>query len=206
MLPLPINSNPGWVFPKQNFNNQVEEMLKFVTKLILGLINFKQNLETGQLPEELAPGRSGQPKMQLCMKQYERLLNAYRKPGEGQDFLICSDAKTPRKDEHLVILAYNHLYKMPIKAEGQWLSFSQILQQLADVQKEAVNGRNIPLNERVPLLTSSSRETWCTSRQKLMEAGNEKILQEIETCLFIVCLDPVTQNLSGLFLMQFLEG
>ena len=77
MLPLPINSNPGWVFPKQKFENN-EEMLKYITKLIIGLCHFKEQLEKNELPEESTAGRSGGPKMKLCMKQYERLLNAYR--------------------------------------------------------------------------------------------------------------------------------
>ena len=77
MLPLPINSNPGWVFPRQKFN-EIEDMLKYLSKLIMGLGNFKQKLENNDLPEELAPGKSGCPKMKLCKKQYDRLLNAYR--------------------------------------------------------------------------------------------------------------------------------
>ena len=70
MLPLPVNSNPGWVFPKQKFES-VEGMLAYMTKLILGLCNFKQNLENGTLPEELAGGRAGGPKMPLCMKSLD---------------------------------------------------------------------------------------------------------------------------------------
>jgi hypothetical protein len=64
----------------------------------------------GELPAEVAPGKSGGPKINLCMKQFERLLNAYRKPGlEGQDSLDCSDAITPRDDEHIIVLAYTHV-------------------------------------------------------------------------------------------------
>ena len=44
MLPLPINSNPGWVFPKQKFEC-VEDMIKYTTKLIVGLGRFKQEVE-----------------------------------------------------------------------------------------------------------------------------------------------------------------
>ena len=62
MLPLPINSNPGWVFPRKKFN-EIEDMLKYLSKLIVGLGNFKEKLEKDDLPEELAPGKSGCPKM-----------------------------------------------------------------------------------------------------------------------------------------------
>ena len=44
MLPLPINSNPGWVFPKQTFEC-LEDMIKYVTKLVTGLGRFKQQIE-----------------------------------------------------------------------------------------------------------------------------------------------------------------
>ena len=44
MLPLPISSSPGWVFPKQNFEC-IEDMLKYTTKMIFGWMQFKQQLE-----------------------------------------------------------------------------------------------------------------------------------------------------------------
>lgn len=169
MAPLPINSSPGWVFPKQKFPNGDSDMLKFASKLIMGMVHFKQQLEQGQLPEELAPGRAAGPKMKLCMAQYSRLLNAYREPGNGQDQLDCSDALTPKPCEHIVVMAYDHLYKVPIKVNGTWLELGQVFHLLSRVQQEAINAP--PLHERVPLLTSQARNDWFEAKQLLIKLG-----------------------------------
>ena len=47
LLPLPVNSNPGWVFPRQQFDG-LDDMVKYMTKLIVGLTQFKQRLERYQ--------------------------------------------------------------------------------------------------------------------------------------------------------------
>ena len=193
MLPLLVNSNPGWVFPKQKFES-VEGMLAYMTKLILGLCNFKQNLENGTLPEELAGGRAGGPKMPLCMKQYERLVNAYRKPGNGQDSLECTKIDA-RNDEHVIVMVNTYLYKMPIKVQGTWLSFPSILQMLMLIHEEASNLDELPMNQRAPVLTSQARNAWFETRNQLLEAKeNVEALESIESCLFIVCLDHAPQN------------
>ena len=193
MLPLPVNSNPGWVFPKQKFDT-IESMLSYMTKLIIGLCNFKQNLEAQTLPEELAGGRSGGPKMPLCMIQYERLLNAYRKPGNGQDSLECTKID-PRNDEHVIVMVNTYLYKMPIKVDSKWLSFQTILKMLKHIHEEALKLDELPMNQRAPLLTSQARNVWFEARNQLLETEeNVQVLESIESCLFIVCLDHAPQN------------
>jgi choline O-acetyltransferase len=39
-LPLPINSNPGMVFPKQNFKDE-DTRLRFVARFISGIMDYK---------------------------------------------------------------------------------------------------------------------------------------------------------------------
>jgi choline O-acetyltransferase len=39
-LPLPINSNPGMIFPRENFINE-DSYLKFVARLISGIMDYK---------------------------------------------------------------------------------------------------------------------------------------------------------------------
>ncbi len=196
MAPLPINSNPGWVFPKQKFMD-ADDMLKYLAKLIFGLCNFKQQLESNNLPEELAPGRSGGPKMNLCMKQYERLLNAYRKPGNGHDVLECSEASKARENEHIIVMAYNHLFKMPVKVDGKWLDLKQLFCLLSGIQAQSETLEQVPIKKRIPLLTSEARNVWSEAREMLIQDDNNvKVLDTIESCLFVACLDYVFQNPS----------
>lgn len=128
------------------------------------------------------------------MKQFERLLNSYRKPGNGQDVLECSDFG-PKLEEHIVVMAYTHMFKMPIKMDGQWLNFKDVLDLLIDVEKEAILREDLPLGERTALLTSETRNVWYKARELLMEDDhNVETLKAIESCLFIVCLDHAPQN------------
>ncbi len=45
LVPLPINSNPGWVFPRANFADE-SEMCAYLAKMTKGLLDFKQKAET----------------------------------------------------------------------------------------------------------------------------------------------------------------
>ena len=41
---LPANSNPGWVFPKQDHGSEKERMVH-VAKIVKGLLDFKDKIE-----------------------------------------------------------------------------------------------------------------------------------------------------------------
>ena len=45
MLPLPVNSSPGWVFPRQDFEGRSDLMHKYLARIISGIAEFKQCLE-----------------------------------------------------------------------------------------------------------------------------------------------------------------
>ena len=45
MLPLPVNSSPGWVFPRQNFEGCTDLMHKYLARIMSGIHEFKQTLE-----------------------------------------------------------------------------------------------------------------------------------------------------------------
>ena len=107
--------------------------------------------------------------MVLCSKQYERILNAYRRPGDGRDDLICTDAKTSKSDEHIIVMAYNHLYEMPVKSNDQWLSFDVLFHLIMNIEAEARLKNEMSLDERVPLLTSETRNQWFKSRELLLK-------------------------------------
>ena len=45
MAPLPVNSSPGWVLPRRDFNGKQENMVKYLVGIINGLTEFKTQLE-----------------------------------------------------------------------------------------------------------------------------------------------------------------
>ena len=70
-----------------------------------------------------------------------------RKPGDGLDNLETSDAKSPRENEHIIVLGYGQLYKMPIKSNEKWLSFQEVFQLLLIIQSEAIQLKGQEISE-----------------------------------------------------------
>ena len=83
-----------------------------------------------------------------------------RKPGDCLDNLETSDAKSPRENEHIIVMGYGQLYKMPIKSNEKWLSFQEVFQLLLIIQSEAIQlkGQEIQKEIRVSSIVQKSSE------------------------------------------------
>ena len=44
-IPLPVNSNPGWVFPEAKFREGSADQAVYMARLAHGLCSFKQDME-----------------------------------------------------------------------------------------------------------------------------------------------------------------
>ena len=66
-------------------------------------------------------------------------------------------------------MSNTQLFKMQIKNNGQWMNFSEIMTLLNVIQKEAQGMKELPLDERTPLLTSESRNVWNEGRDLLIK-------------------------------------
>ena len=88
------------------------------------------------------------------------------------------------------------MYKMPIKSNDKWLNVQEVFELLSKIQKEAIQCKEMPINERVSLLTSETRNVWFEAREELVniDKTNSEVLDTVESCLFIVCLDHELQN------------
>ncbi|RVE48714.1 hypothetical protein evm_006680 [Chilo suppressalis] len=101
-LPLPINSNPGMVFPKRHFA-KMDEVADLGALFIDDLLDYKEMLDRGELPLERATSREkGQP---LCMEQFYRLLGVCRVPEVGKDRLELPEPRQDGENEELVVVA-----------------------------------------------------------------------------------------------------
>lgn len=70
-VPLPVNSNPGMVFPPRKFTT-ILDVARFAARLLDAALDHKAILDRKLLPVEKATSREpGQP---LCMVQYYRIL------------------------------------------------------------------------------------------------------------------------------------
>jgi len=193
---LPINSNPGWVFPRASFRSD-SDVCAYLARLMKGMLDFKQRVESGTVEQEVASSRSGE-KTPLCMEQYLRVFNAYRQPGAGQDVQVVNDPLTARDSEHVIVTGNKgQMFIMPVKSAGEWHSTETLAAGLRSIQFGLSTLPVVPVSERVCALTASARDKWHRDRESLMQNTiNAEVIRQIESCLFIVCLDDSPQNSS----------
>ncbi|KAL0280935.1 UNVERIFIED_CONTAM: hypothetical protein PYX00_002084 [Menopon gallinae] len=187
-LPLPINSNPGMVFPPRQFAD-VKDMARFAAVLTHGIVQHKEKLDRKALPIERATSREkGQP---LCMSQFYRLLTSYRVPGITRDQLFSTLYQGDGSTEHIIVVHKNQLYSLIVKAKRPdnsvvKLSVEQIASELIKILEAPRTIRAVP----VGLLTTQKRDIWAMARETLkQEYQNTDNLEMIERCLMVLCLD-----------------
>ncbi|XP_031763686.2 choline O-acetyltransferase [Galleria mellonella] len=184
--PLPINSNPGMVFPRRHFA-KMEEVADLGALFIDDLLDYKEMLDRGELPLERATSREkGQP---LCMEQFYRLLGVCRIPEMVRDRLELPPKRSDTETEELVVVACrNHFYPIPVKAVDRGrLTPGEIQAQLLHVMVDAAGAPPAP---KVGLLTSMNRDQWAKTREHLIKDENNRMnLELISRSLCILCLD-----------------
>lgn len=195
-IPLPINSNPGMVFPPRRFRT-VHDVAHFAARLLDGLLAHKEMLDSGQLPLERAASREkNQP---LCMAQYYRLLGSCRRPGVERDSQYLPRREQPgEEDRHVVVICRNQMYCVVLQASDRGkLSESEIASQILYVLSDApcLPAKPAPIG----LLTAEPRTQWARDREALQsDERNQRNLELIETALVVLCLDePLGRNFNA---------
>ncbi|XP_048477825.1 choline O-acetyltransferase [Plutella xylostella] len=188
-LPLPINSNPGYAFPRRHFA-KMEEVADLAALFVDDLLDYKEMLDRGELPLERATSREkGQA---LCMEQFYRLLGVTRIPGPGKDRLELPrynrQEPVDSLQELIIVACRNHFYPIPVKAIDRGrLSPGEIQAQLLHAM---VDAGGLPPAPRVGLLTAMERDQWAHTRELLMtDENNRSNLELISRALCVVCLD-----------------
>ncbi|XP_064081549.1 choline O-acetyltransferase-like isoform X2 [Macrobrachium nipponense] len=184
-LPLPVNSNPGMVFPHQKFASK-SDIVNFAAKLVTAAIDMKERIEAGDLDVDRCSARERyQP---MCMAQYNRVFTSYRRPAIPKDKLV-SVTEHQKDSQHIMVTYKNHLYRVEVAVEGTRMNLNQIVEQLKEVMREVdeYEGSDPP---PVGILTADNRRTWAQSRQLLAgDPENQKTLHTIETSVLILCFD-----------------
>jgi len=192
-LPLPVNSNPGMVLPRMNFNSP-SQMISFASRIVNGFIKLKKQLDSHSLPQDTAATReTGQP---LCMEQYYRLMTTYRQPRKIQDKPISTgvDAKS---EENILVGRKGHWYSVSVKSGGKWCSIEEIFSTLMDVLDHADRSEYVPDRERVSYFTGMNRDSWGEAYSELsINKINSENLDLVTSSLLVVCLDVDHQNLT----------
>nr|AUN27677.1 choline O-acetyltransferase [Lineus ruber] len=188
-LPLPCNSNPGTVLPRQNFRNE-DEWLRFSARLISGILDYKTIIDARGLPvDRCRHQKKGQP---LCMEQYYRLFTSYRLPGINKDSLVTSNSNIVQDPEHIIVACKNQFFVLDVVVNFNRLSEDDLFMQLRRIVCMCEEGDQ---EDPVGILTSLERDTWAKARMALMEgkeaedSTNRDSMDAIERCIFILCLD-----------------
>lgn len=112
---LPVNSNPGMVFPTRKFTT-ILDVARFTARLVDGALDYKAMLDKDELPIERATSREpGQP---LCMAQYYRILGSCRQSGKRFDSQYIAPRPTGNQQmtEHVIVICRSQLYCVPVQA------------------------------------------------------------------------------------------
>ncbi|XP_033108263.1 choline O-acetyltransferase-like [Anneissia japonica] len=183
-LPLVVNSNPGMVFPKQQFEDR-NQQLKFAARLISGILDYKVIIDARALPVDRA--RHNKPGQPLCMEQYYRLFSSYRVPGIVKDELVAPSVSVMPEPEHIIVVCRNQFFVLDVIINFKRLSEQDLSSQLKRIVHIATSSSTTP---PIGLVTGDGRTEWAHARMRLMEdSTNRDSLDMIERCIFVLCLD-----------------
>jgi choline O-acetyltransferase len=165
--PLPINSNPGMIFPKENFLDE-DAQLKFTSRLISGIIDYKLVIDGRELPVDRCSCREkGQP---LCMEQYYRLFSSYRIPGINKDKLIDSSKNLNLEPEHIIVISRNQMFVLDLFVNFMRVTDDQLYHQLKRIKRQSEEEENTMFAfANIGFLTSLPRNEWAIARNELIK-------------------------------------
>ncbi|XP_008193031.2 carnitine O-acetyltransferase isoform X1 [Tribolium castaneum] len=177
--PVVVYSSPGLVFPFQKFGCE-EQRLEYAAKLIAGALSYKELIDSGKMPVE----KMG--KDPLDMNQYKKIFGTCRIPGVKVDHLEYNP-----QSRHIVIVRNNNFFKLQVINEcGKMLNTGELISCLSEIVQESQQ-----MGPPVGILTSENRNNWGRAYQDLtLDMTSLKSVREIQTSLFLVCLDKALPN------------
>ncbi|XP_023218560.1 choline O-acetyltransferase-like isoform X2 [Centruroides sculpturatus] len=170
-LPLPINSSPFLLLPKQEFNMDDERF----------------RVDRGELKEEFAV--SQEKENALSMATYRHFFTAYRIPGAIKDEHIFSEG-----GRYFIVACNNQLFQVEATSFiDSYTSESALIKELKKI--EALSKKK-PHYPPVGILTALNRKEWASIREQMIKNENNKeSVRIIENCLFVVCMDESIEDL-----------
>ncbi|KAJ9579762.1 hypothetical protein L9F63_004599 [Diploptera punctata] len=200
-LPLIVHSNQALIMPRQVFRHP-EMYISFTAKLISAALCYRNLIEDNEIPTEMAG------KIPLDMSQNMNLFGSCRIPACEKDGHYRLDPFNP--PNHIIVAHNNNFFRVPVlNSCGVPITSKQIEAQLQKV----VHDSRDP-GKAVGILTTEHRDTWAELHNE-MTKDNKELLEDIETALFMVCLDgrsshtlPASRgnNLQTIAALKILHG
>ncbi|KAF8373824.1 cha-1 [Pristionchus pacificus] len=188
-LPLPVNSSPAYVFPKQTFQGE-DDKLRYTALLIRGLVEFKDAIDRKSIDRELSTGAN---KQNMCMVQYDRVLGCYRQPRAEQDVQHVRN-KNNRGDEHVTLMSDNQAFLIRTRIKGDLVPAAGVLRQLQEAVRVSAN-RTKEIVVPIGAASVGDRADAAACWEELLKVeDNAHSLSTVNQSLFVVCLDDGDNN------------
>uniref|UniRef100_A0A8C2ACI1 Zgc:154046 n=1 Tax=Cyprinus carpio TaxID=7962 RepID=A0A8C2ACI1_CYPCA len=185
-MPVAMYTSPGVVLPKMHFQDR-QGQIRFASKLIAGVLDFKSMIDSETLPVEYLGGKP------LCMDQYYQVLTSCRIPGPKRDTVVnYAIGKTP--PSHITVVHNFQFFVLDVyNSDGSPLTVDQIYVQLEKIWNSSLQTNKEP----VGILTSNHRNTWGKAYNNLIkDKTNKESVRAIQKSIFTVCLDAPMPRVS----------
>ncbi|XP_002163219.3 carnitine O-acetyltransferase isoform X1 [Hydra vulgaris] len=179
--PLVIKSNPGFSFPLQHFEQELDQY-RFTAKLIRAVVSCKELIDSESIPVEYSRGNP------LSMMQYKNILSTCRIPLPDRDTIVFAP---PDCSRHMVVVYKNQFFKLNVYDEdGCPLSETHLIQQLFHITSMSLEKDECS----VGVLTTQDRNTWAQIWKLLAtDSINKENVDCIVNSICLICLDqPVS--------------
>ena len=173
--PLPFSTNFNVLLKNKSYNNRVTELAGKISVLVA---EYYHKI----IDEKIEPSMyKGKP---LDMGQYKNIFRSVRVPKlERDDFRVADFNK---KNNHVVILHRNNIYKVPV-TNHEGIIYQSI--DIADAIEAAINDGN-PAKVNVGIFTAAERNLAAKIYDKLnIYRENVETLQAIADSLVIISID-----------------
>lgn len=185
-MPVPVYTSPGVILPRMHFQDRQGQM-RFAAKLIAGVLDFKNLIDTDTLPIEYLGGKP------LCMDQYYQVLSSCRIPGPKRDSVV-NHAMGTTPPTHITVVHNFQFFVLDVyNSDGSPLTVDQIYMQLEKIWNSSLQTNKEPIG----ILTSQHRNTWGNAYNNLIKDKiNKESVRAIQKSIFTVCLDAPMPRVS----------
>lgn len=188
-MPVVVHSSPGLVLPRMDFRDK-EGQIRFASRLIAGVLDFKTMIDNETLPVEFLGGKP------LCMNQYYEVLSSCRIPGLKRDSVV-NHAKSSQPPKHITVVHNFQFFQLDVyNRDGTPLTADQLRVQLEKICRASQEADAEP----VGILTTQHRDVWGRVYQNLIrDKTNKESVSAIQRSIFTLCLDGSTSGAAGEF-------
>ncbi len=174
------NNNDYNSFLFNDDKNEMKNPCLRVSKFAVSLVRWWRKVVEGRLEPDLDGGKP------TCHHQYGQVFGVERVPSETRDGLIRHPFS-----KHIIVIRGRNFYRVDVVSDdGKVVTPEVLSKQLSEIVSKK---KSSSLSEDVGVLTSGGRTEYAKARKELeKQDGNKTSFRDIDTSLFVVCLDDET--------------